>query len=74
MPQLISSSGYYQIIQKNKYLILEYFQQCEITKELITNIYLNKVKKEAINFLNRFYEYARNFCKNSGSKINKVKI
>lgn len=74
MPQLISSSGFYQVKNENNSLILEYYQQCQVTEEIITNIYLNQVEEEAINFIYRFYEYAIDFCKNSGSKSNKKKI
>jgi hypothetical protein len=71
IPRMISSSGFYQIKHQKEYLILEYYQQCQLTKELITKLYLNKAKEEAIKFIHRFSEYARAFCINSTSMINK---
>jgi hypothetical protein len=65
MPLMISSSGFYQIKQQGEYAIVEYYQQCQMTKELITKLYLNRARKEAIKFMHKFSEYARAFCKNS---------
>jgi len=70
MPQMISSSGFYHIKQQEEYLIVEYYQQCQLTQKLITKLYLNKAKKEAIKFIHRFFEYANAFCNNSTSTNN----
>ena len=67
MPHMTSSSGFYQIKQQGEYFIMEYYQQCQLTKELITKLYLNRAKKEAIKFMHKFSEYARAFCNNSTS-------
>lgn len=67
MPRMISSSGFYQIKQQGDYLIVEYYQQCQLTEELITKLYLNRAKKEAIKFIHKFSEYAGTFCSNSTS-------
>lgn len=64
MPRMISSSGFYQIKQKGDYFIVEYYQQCQISEELITKLYLNRAEKEAIKFMHKFSEYARTFCDN----------
>jgi hypothetical protein len=63
MPRMISSSGFYQIKQQGEHSIVEYYQQCQITEELITKLYLNRAKKEAIKFMHKFSEYASTFCK-----------
>jgi len=70
MPRRISSSGYYQIKQHGEYFIVEYYQQCQLTEELITKLYLNRAKKEAIKFMYKFSEYASTFCNNSRSTNN----
>ncbi len=64
MPRMISSSGFYQFEQQGEYFIVKYYQQCQITEESITNLYLNRVEKEAIKFMHKFYEYASTFCDN----------
>ena len=70
MPRMISSSGFYQVKQQGDYFIMEYYQQCQLTEKLITKLYLNSVKKEAIKFMHTFSEYARTYCDMSTSTIN----
>lgn len=70
MPRMISSSGYYQIKQQGEYCIVEYYQQCQLTDELITKLYLNRAKKEAIKFMLKFFKYADTFCNSSTSSNN----
>jgi len=65
MPKMLSSSGFYQINNGEKEIIVQYFQHCQLTKSSITKLYLNKVKKEAIQFIHRFSEYANTICKDS---------
>ena len=67
MPRMISSSGFYQIKQQNEYFIMEYYQQCQLTEKSFTKLYLNSVKKEAIKFMHKFFEYACTYCDNSTS-------
>lgn len=67
MPRMISSSGFYQIKQQQEYLVVEYYQQCLLTEELITKFYINKAKEEAIKFIRRFSEYAGVYCNSSKS-------
>jgi len=62
MPEMISSTGYYQIKKQGGDIIVEYFQECQLTKSHITNLYINRVKKEAIQFMQRFMEYANANC------------
>ncbi len=68
MPRMISSSGYYKITQQGEYVIMEYFQQCQLTEEYITKLYLNRAKKKAKEFLYLFSDYARSYCGNAQSK------
>jgi hypothetical protein len=65
MPRMISSSGFYKLKKQEKYIIVEYYQQCQLTKSPITNLYLNRAKKEAIQFMHRFLEYANTICSDS---------
>jgi len=67
MPRIISSSGYYQIIPGGDPIIVEYFQYCRLTEEPITQFYLDRVKKEAIDFMHHFAAYALEHCKSSSS-------
>ena len=64
---MIASSGYYQVTrEQGKYSIMEYYQQCQLTEESITRLYIKKVKKmPRIKFIHEFSEYASTFCANS---------
>ena len=70
MPRMISSKGFYQIKQQGEYSIVEYYQQCQLREGLITKLYLDSAKKEAIKFLHRFFKYADSFCNKSESTPN----
>jgi hypothetical protein len=70
MPRMTSSKGFYQIKQQGEYCIVEYYQQCQLREGLITKLYLDSAKKEAIKFLHRFFKYADAFCNKSGSTDN----
>ncbi len=70
MPVIISSSGFFQIKKKGECFIMEYYQQCKLTEELMTKLYLKRSKKEAIKFMYKFYEYAGAYCSNSRSTNN----
>jgi hypothetical protein len=70
MPQLISSRGYYQIIQQDGYQMMEYYHECRVTEKTITKLYLNQLKDEAIGFIYLFSEYACEYCNCSPFKHN----
>lgn len=70
MPRMISSSGFYQIEKEGEYFIVKYYQQCQLTEKLTTELYLNRAKKEAIKFMYTFFKYASTFCNNSTSTNN----
>ena len=65
MPKMVSSTGYYQITTSEYGVVLTYYQQCILAKSALTNIYLNKIEKEAVQFLHRFSEYANVICSKS---------
>lgn len=67
IPRIISSSGYYQIRQQEQFVIVEYYQQCQLTEKLLTKLYVDQAKEEAIKFMHRFSQYANAFCNNSAS-------
>jgi hypothetical protein len=62
MPQLLSSSGYYQIKPENEGYQVEYFQECKLKPGLLKSTYINQAKKEAIKFLQEFKEYIKKTC------------
>jgi hypothetical protein len=62
MPRLISSSGFYQVNEQGENFIVEYYHECQLTKSSITKSYLGKARKEAIQFIQRFSEYANKIC------------
>jgi len=62
MPQMTSSSGYYQIISTKDGLKVKYYQECTLTKSVFTNLYINRVKNEAVEFINWLNKYAISAC------------
>ena len=62
LPKMISFSGYYQVKNQGKDIIVEYYQYSQLAKSSITNIYLNIVKNEAINFMKKLMEYSNAKC------------
>ena len=64
MPQILSSSGFYQINKDGEFQIVEYYQECQLTEKVITKLYLKRAKKDAVKFMYLFSEYAATFCGN----------
>ena len=62
IPKMISSSGFYQVKKQGEDIIVEYYQHCQLTKSLVTNLYLNIVKNEAIHFMEKLLEYSNTIC------------
>ena len=62
MPQLLSSSGYYQIKPEKEGYQVEYFQECKLKTGLLKDAYISQAKKEAIKFLREFKEYIERSC------------
>lgn len=65
MPKMISSSGFYRICKKKGNYRVEYFQQCQLEKSSLTNLYLNRLRKEAIQFIHSFSDYITIICVDS---------
>lgn len=62
MPQILSSSGFYQIHKEGEFYLVEYYQECQLTEHGVTKLYLQRAKKGAIKFMHVFSEYAVSFC------------
>lgn len=62
MPQMLSSTGYYKITPSDKSTLVEYYQECHLTKNQISGLYLYLVEKKAIEFLYLFSRYAESHC------------
>jgi len=62
VPEMLSSTGYYQINPEKEACLVEYFQECKLKPGLFKNTYINKAKKEAIRFLRVLKEYMERTC------------
>ena len=62
MPELISSTGYYQIIKEEDRCRVEYFQECLLKPGFFKNAFINEAKQEAIKFLHEFKKYIERKC------------
>jgi|GEM_PF-733753 len=62
MPKVNSSKGYYQIKPERGGYSVEYFQECRLNPGFLKNAYINRAKKEAIQFLQVFKEYVEKTC------------
>ncbi len=62
MPDMTSSSGYYKITPHSKYCIVEYFQKCLLSAEVLSKPTIKAAKREAIEFIYWFSEYANRIC------------
>lgn len=62
MPTFLSSGGYYQITQKEGFVLVEYFLQCQMAEANLTGFYLYILKKKATNFIYLLYDYAKENC------------
>lgn len=62
IPDVISSTGYYQIKKEKDSCRVEYFQECQLKPGLLKGTYINNAKKEAIKFLREFKAYIEKTC------------
>lgn len=62
MPQVLSSTGYYQIKPEKAGYLVEYFQTCQLKAGLLKDAYISQAKKQAIKFLREFREYIERTC------------
>ena len=63
LPRMVSSHGFYQLKEKEDYVLVEYYQQIQLTETTLTELYTDLIKKGAIQFMYRFSEYAAANCK-----------
>jgi hypothetical protein len=62
MPELLSSTGYYHILQGNDHCRVEYFQECRLKAGLFMHAYIKEAKQEAMRFLHAFKTYVEWKC------------
>jgi hypothetical protein len=62
IPEMLSSTGYYQINPEKEGCLVEYFQECKLKPGFLKNTYINKAKKEAIRFLRVLKKYMERNC------------
>ncbi len=62
VPQIIYSSGYYQITSIDNGSLVDYYQECGLEHGALQDMYIRKVKKEAIQFLKTFEHFLSNNC------------
>jgi len=62
MPEVLSSTGYYQIKLEEEGYKVEYFQECKLKSALLKGAYIKKAKKEAIKFMRELKEYIEKTC------------
>ena len=60
MPEMIASTGYYQVKKENDLCQVEYFQQCVFESGFFLSAYINMAEKEAVRFLHEFKKYIEN--------------
>ena len=62
IPEVLSSTGYYQVKPEKECHRVEYFQECKLKPGILKNTYINQAKKGAIKFLREFKEYIERTC------------
>ena len=62
LPEVLSSTGYYQIKSETNGFRVEYYQECKLKPGLLKNAYIRQAKKEAIKFLALFKKYVEKIC------------
>jgi len=62
MPEVLSSTGYYHILQENDRCRVEYFQECLLKPGVLKRAYITEAKQEAMSFLHEFKTYIERKC------------
>ncbi len=62
MPEMTSSSGFYHIQHDGDSLIMNYYQECTLSESIFINLYIHRIKKEAVDFLYWFKKYVISEC------------
>jgi len=65
MPQLLSSSGYYQIKREQVGYQVEYFQECTVKPGPLKNSYIAMAREKAHEFLSELKKYIEETCDES---------
>jgi hypothetical protein len=62
VPEMVSSSGYYQINSREENCQILYHQTCTLKPGILLNAYMNAGRKAAIDFIYEFKEYIEKNC------------
>ena len=62
MPELLSSTGYYQLLKEQQGYRLEYYQECLISDGAFSERYVKHARKQAFRFLEEFRQYVQARC------------
>ncbi len=62
MPDILASSGYYQITPGETECRIEYYQTCTLKPGFLKDTFINRAEKEAIEFLREFKDYVIKTC------------
>jgi len=63
LPELLASTGYYQLAKEAQGYRLEYFQECSVSDGTFSARYLKHARKAAIRFLEEFRQYVMTTCR-----------
>ncbi len=62
IPELLSSTGYYQFKPAKEGCLVEFFQECRLKPGLLNEAYYNKAEKDGIKFLSVFKDFIEQNC------------
>ena len=62
IPEVLSSTGYYQLKSENDECLVEIFQECKLHRGLLNEVYFKRVEKEGTQFLRVFKEFIERNC------------
>ncbi len=62
IPELMSSTGYYQFKPAKEGCLVEFFQECRLKPGLLNEAYYNKAEKDGIKFLSVFKDFIERNC------------
>jgi hypothetical protein len=62
IPEMVSSSGYYQIKSNKENCQVLYYQTCTLKPGFLLDAYINAGEEEAIDFIQEFKEYIEKNC------------
>jgi len=62
LPEVLSSSGYYQIKGESTGYAIEYYQEGKMGSSLLQKIYIDMAKKESVKFMLELKKYIERSC------------